>query len=285
METSQAVARIVDDVVHIGTIPSTLAEIRRIARDPEHDTAALVAVMERDPPIAAQCLHLANSPLYGLRHRTSSLAMVCMVLGVRGVENLVLQAVVMDLFLSSSGTDHLCPRDLWESSQRTALAARLLASAAPRIGDADEAYTCGLLRDLGKILLLQERPAELDHCAAEAMRRGISLDRAIEEVFGFGDWMVLQRLADRWRLGDAVHASARPAPDPRDAPHRRAWWALIEAARRIAAAVAAHTEPELGSLEESLALDQGVIEWVRDEVETASTIMERRRCELLQAEE
>ena len=151
---------IIDATVTIGTVPKTLAEVQRVTGDPKASTSHLAVVIRKDPVVAARVLRMANSAAYVQQENISAIDIACVVLGFRTISNLVIQATVLGRFRVTDKIGGLDVTRLWDHSFKAAMAARFLVDVLPsRFGmDADEAYTCGLLHDLGKILLLQSQP-------------------------------------------------------------------------------------------------------------------------------
>jgi putative nucleotidyltransferase with HDIG domain len=116
----------------------------------------LVRVVEREPALAASVLRASNE---GLRAEaaTASLYEACARLGVEALRDLI----------ARGGTSvRLCPESaaLREHSRRCAAAAMLLAEKTGALNP-DEAYTAGLLHDLGEALLRSLFPEEAESIA------------------------------------------------------------------------------------------------------------------------
>ena len=158
--TTTKLEELVESTVTIPTIPTVLLEINKVVSSPDGSTQEVAAIIDRDPAIAAKALRLVNSPLYGLKNPVSSIPLSCSILGLRTIKNLVVQATVLETF---SDNPHLASFDvdwLWDHSFKTALAAGLLAKETTvEVGlNADDAYTAGLVHDVGKMVLLQNDP-------------------------------------------------------------------------------------------------------------------------------
>jgi putative two-component system response regulator len=165
----------------------------------EHEPrfAELLRDVRTDPVLAACVLHEANTK-YTLAP-TAQLEEACARLGESRLGSLVAGKGTRDYAASPL-------REWWEQSLRAAEAARLLA-AHTRVLGPEEAYTAGLLHDLGEALLGALFPAELapfSHLAPE--------ERCEREVAIFGvdhaqvgQW-VLDACGLPRRLGAAVQA-------------------------------------------------------------------------------
>jgi putative nucleotidyltransferase with HDIG domain len=236
MITTTELEELIDGTVSIPTIPTMLTEITRIFDSPEGSAKDAAAVIGRDPAIAARLLRLVNSPFYGLRNPVSSIPLACSILGLKVIKNLVVQATVLQTFAGQPGTGSFDPTWLWDHSFKTAVACRLLAERTP-IGNGlhkDDAYTCGLFHDIGRMILLDAQAERFATALQLSQTRAIPLARAEGEVFGFNHAHVGGLLARRWKLGEAVQAAVTyhhsPAANPED-------WArgfLVKAANTLA---------------------------------------------------
>jgi len=200
---------LVDSTVNIPTIPAVLMEITRVVNSPDGSAKEAGAIIERDAAIAARVLRLVNSSFYGLRNPVSSINLACSIVGLKVIKNLVVQATVLKTFTGGAKVPGFDPEWLWDHSFKTAVACRLLAEQSPAASalPKDDAYTCGLIHDIGKLILVDaqtERFAEaLQHSAAGK----VPLAKAEGEVFGFNHAHVGGLLAQRWKLPEKVQAA------------------------------------------------------------------------------
>lgn len=112
----------------------------------------LITEIETDPVLAAHVLCAANAEGLNL----VSLRDACARLGDDGLRAIISQ---------NSRRDHYCGHDgehLWEHALRTAAAARLLAEHTSII-KAEEAYTLGLLHDIGEVSFRSLFPEEMEN--------------------------------------------------------------------------------------------------------------------------
>jgi len=192
---------LIDTTVSIPTIPTTLMQINKIVASEDGSTRACGDVIIRDPAIATKLLRLVNSSFYSLKNPVSAVPLACSIVGMRVIKNLVLQATVLESFAVSKSVQGFDPNWLWDHSFKTAIAARMLAQAWPESGlDKDEAYTCGLIHDVGKMILLQSAPKRFEEALQLSHKNKIPLAKAEGEVMGFSHAHVAGLLAERWKL-------------------------------------------------------------------------------------
>jgi putative nucleotidyltransferase with HDIG domain len=199
--TARPLHDLIDATVSIPTIPATLMAINEIVQSPEGTAKQAGGVIERDPALATKVLRLVNSSFYALRNPVGSVPLACSILGLKMIRNIVVQATVLETFSQAPELAGFDPQWLWDHSFKTALGARMLAQAAPGLGiDRDEAYTCGLIHDVGKMVLLQSQAPSFAVALGASRRRNVPLARTEYDKFGFSHAHVGGLLAQRWKL-------------------------------------------------------------------------------------
>lgn len=234
--TTAELEELVDSTVSIPTVPRTLMEINRIFADPDGSGQEAATRISQDPPIAAKVLHLANSAFYGARNPISSIQLAISVLGMRILRNIVVQATVLETLKGGAGIGLFNPAWLWDHSFKVATAMREISKVAT--GDyhlrPDEAYTCGLLHDVGKILLLDSQRARFGEALEVSLKEKIPLNKAEGEIFGFTHAHVGALLCERWKLSPKTVAAVRFHHSPGSTPDEFAIGYLMSVANAIA---------------------------------------------------
>lgn len=188
---------LLSEVVTLPSLPTTVANITQLVNDPNSTLAQVGKSISADPAIALKTLRLVNSAYYGLREQVTSVDHAVVLLGMKVVQNLVLTAAVFDTF--STGEESLL-----RHSVATAAAMRVLAEtdAASNVqfDDPAEAFTYGLLHDVGKLILQQHLPEQYAAVSKAVADGNTSWAEAEIEVLGFDHGTVGARLAQHWKL-------------------------------------------------------------------------------------
>jgi putative nucleotidyltransferase with HDIG domain len=202
----------------IPTLPEVIHKMREMIADPKSGAADIGRLVGQDPPLAAKVLKIANSAYYGLAQRTVSTEQACTVLGLRVLRNVVTQAAVMTRY------EHLGGRGLdldalWRHSQLVAQVSHQLARAArAHLGlTPEELQACGLLHDLGKVVLLESLDDEYASVLDLARAQGLPVHVAEKRVLGFDHTDVGALVAVQWGLPTAVAAVIQYHHGPREA--------------------------------------------------------------------
>lgn len=133
-----------------------------ISRNPECNINDLVKLFERDPTLTQELLKTANSPWYrGTDDEVISIGAAVQRIGLQAVENLLLASIVAGMLCKPGPAHAAIVSKVWSHMLRTAPLAQRLA---PAFGlDPEEAFTLGLLHDVGKLAIF-------DHVSAVRAR-------------------------------------------------------------------------------------------------------------------
>ena len=118
--------------------------------------------MELDPALSATVLRMANSPYFGVSGRVGGARQAVVMLGVKSVGSLAVSRTASLVF---SEDDTTAPAGYWTHSIATAVACAVIA---PFAGVADdEAFTAGLLHDIGSLVLHNDDDATKSESSAD----------------------------------------------------------------------------------------------------------------------
>ncbi len=156
----------------------------------------VVELISYDSTIAAQCLRMANSPLFG-RQNTETVRSAILTLGLKRIEAIVLgcslnRIVPPDKWVLDAVT-------FWRHSLGCALVSNKMAKL---IGypDPEKAYLAGLLHDVGIMVNTIACPEEYKRCMEKARTEHIALHCSEQEHLGFTHCQSGKILAERWKF-------------------------------------------------------------------------------------
>jgi HD-like signal output (HDOD) protein len=188
-----------DGLRQIPTIPAVLTPLLRYLEQPveQLDVQKVTDLLAQDKSLAAQCLHMANSPLFGRWQKVESLRGAVVSLGFRQVSDIAMSCGVLNMLPGDKTS--LDPAVFWEHSLGCALVCRHLARSIP-LADPGKAYLAGLLHDLGIIVNLWVLPREFRIAFEIAKAEGIPLHEAEDRSLGFTHCDSGRLLAESWGL-------------------------------------------------------------------------------------
>lgn len=233
--SSELVRKILADNVQIPSLPSVVARINALLENPDAGTREIGAEIAKDAPLTTKILRVVNSAAYGMRTKVVSTEQASAVLGMRALRNLVLQVSVIGQFKHLEASDFNL-KGLWrhgiltaQLSQNIATLARIKKSLEP-----EEYYTCGLLHDLGQVLLLDYVGDEYIKVVKKAKTERRELHEVEEEMLGFSHAEIGARVALRWGLPGEIVSAVQFHHGPQDEIEAEPTVAIVDLANRVA---------------------------------------------------
>ncbi|MBI4001861.1 MAG: HDOD domain-containing protein [Nitrospira defluvii] len=201
---NDSLRRLVTGMQQIPSQPTLYAEIRREAESKTASLGTIGAILSKDMGMTAKILQLVNSAYFGLRSTVSTAEQAVNLLGLDTVQALVLTVHVFSQFVSTRGALFTMDR-LWSASAETGSLARAIAKAehAPALV-IDQAYTAGLLHDVGSLVFAVNVPERYDAMLKTAHDQGIPVWEMERQEFGATHADVGAYLLGLWGLGDPI---------------------------------------------------------------------------------
>ena len=192
----------------IPSMPQVASRFLTIVQDPEFRYQDVVEVLSPDPAMTTEILRLANSPLFGVARQVTSLSQALALLGLKRVRSLVLGRYIVDS-IDKKKLKLIDASYYWRRSLVTAvLAARLADAIEPKLRE--EAFTAGLLADIGIVILDEALPERFQPVAQEYRPHGRPDLFALEmEAFSASHGEVSAVALEHWRLPDVVCDAVR----------------------------------------------------------------------------
>jgi putative nucleotidyltransferase with HDIG domain len=227
--TKSAAATLEERVGQIETTPSIptifLPLLNLLNLPPERvKLDEVVKLVSYDNTIAAQCLRVASSPLFGLAKSPDSIRAAVISLGLRRVETILLTCCLGNAFPTENWP--LDPTTFWKHSLGCAMVCRKF-SEKLATGDSDKAYMAGLLHDIGFMVNCIAFPKEFAAAAAHAAQEQIPFDQAERATMGFTHCETGRALAQKWHLSDDLVQVIAYHHSPKESQGHRPLAALV----------------------------------------------------------
>jgi len=161
----------------------------------------VVRLVSYDNTIAAQCLRVAGSPLFGMVQPPKSIKGAVISLGLRRVETILLTCCLGQAFPAKKWA--LDPAVFWRHSLGCAMVCRKFAEKLAA-ADHERAYMAGLLHDIGFMVNCLAFSKEFAKAMERACRDEIPLHEAEQATMGFTHSETGQALAEKWKLADDI---------------------------------------------------------------------------------
>jgi len=214
---------VVERMHTIPTLPEVVNKLIKLVNDPDADAESVGALVSRDPGIAAKMLRLVNSVYYGLNEPIHDLEHAVTVLGFKTLRSLALSVSVISAFQQQSACFSM--KAYWTHSVVAGGIARMVAT---RCGlrEPELAFTVGLLRHIGRLVLVENAPDETRAIIAVAHKLKWAFHRAAHEVVDTDDAEIGAWLAEHWELAPEIRDSIRHQYQPEKAPDPKVLAAL-----------------------------------------------------------
>ena len=138
-------------VAKVDDIPgfSDVMRVMRLTEDPDSTVEDIQKVLVRDQGLTVKVLRLANSAHYGFARRIDTISQATILLGFEAILSIVLAASCSPMLKKEMEGYGLAPGSFYD------IQAVITAKEGPasRKGHPEQAYTAGLLHDIGKIIL------------------------------------------------------------------------------------------------------------------------------------
>ena len=191
-------------VFDIPPMPPVAARVVRAAEDESKSASDLAEIISTDPGLVAKILRIANSSLFARAEKAESLQQAIVALGFKTVKNLAIAASARTLGRRPGPVED----DLWRHSVGVAVTASCIAMECRRL-TADEAFTAGILHDVGKFILHQHDAERYEEVLRLRRERHMTSVAAEFEVFGFDHAAVGAAVLRRWGLPDTLAGAVR----------------------------------------------------------------------------
>ncbi|MCA8987648.1 MAG: HDOD domain-containing protein [Planctomycetaceae bacterium] len=196
--------QMVSRLAHLPAMPETYQKICDIVRSDQAGVKDAIKVINNDSSMAVHILKLVNSSYFGLARHISDIGQAVALLGFETLKSLVLTVGIFrenrdgtnDLFNHAELTDH------------SIACGQLARHIAMQITDerevCDDAFTAGLLHDIGKLVMATGMPEEYGQAVLLSQKDRIPLFEAEQRCYGYNHADVSGYLLGIWNLPDSI---------------------------------------------------------------------------------
>ena len=221
-DSARAVDAILSGVGDLAALPQVVYKIVELTGSTMTAAQEIERTISVDPGFSSKILMLANSAYYALPRKLTSISEAVTMLGFKTVRQLAMTIGVFEMFIGKNDASSLRRRTWWRHSVDTALCAQAISKITGMVPH-DEAYTCGLLHDIGKPLLDRYATPSYEEVTV-LVEAGMDAMRAETRVYGCDHATVGGEAAQQWGFPEALCQSIRDhhVPEPEHATARLA---------------------------------------------------------------
>lgn len=207
LDSVLANSRVKEFVSHsraLPALPSLYFSVLKHLESPTSTVQDVAREVVKDIAMTSKLLQLVNAAFLGLRQKVTSASDAISILGIETLKSLVLSIHVFDYYEKFSSTG-FSPERLWSHSLAVANASRqltLLETHDKRM--ADEAFTAGLLHDVGKLIFMANATVDYRRAIDDASRQGRDLSEVETEIFGAAHSQAGAYLVGLWGMPLAI---------------------------------------------------------------------------------
>jgi len=183
---------------NLPTLPGIALKILEAVKDEKSSLEKIGKILSYDPPLSGKILGLINSAFYGLPAKVSTVAHAVNLLGLNTVTKVALSFCLLRLGKSAPKSDFNYP-EFWRDSLVAAVAGRLMARRL--IPDlSEDAFTLGLLHEIGRLSLNQSLPKQYSRVLKERKEHLGDYFAAEDEILGLNHMDLGAYLIRQWGL-------------------------------------------------------------------------------------
>lgn len=185
----------------LGTLAQSVPDITKLER-----------LINKDPALAGLLLSVANSAAYSRYSSTSSTMDAISRLGYSKLKRFALSQAFAKVFRFGRPAPVWSPTRFHLHSSAVGMAAELIADKLP-VEDAEHAFLCGLMHDIGKLLIAVALPDQYQRIDTFALHGGSPMEKEFE-LLGLTHAELSGFAAERWKLPNPVCDAVRRHHSP-----------------------------------------------------------------------
>ncbi len=202
---------IVKNLEDLPSLPAVVMELLSSMDQEDVDIAVLAKKVSHDAALTAKTLRLANSSLYGLQVKVTTIQQAITYLGFQTTRNLITAAAVTGCFAEGQ-----CPgfddKAFWRHSIAAAACCKVIARRLKL--NQDYAFTAGLLHDIGRLVLVSTFATEYAAVMAYRAEHDCHVIEAEHAVMGVDHVQAGMALAEHWNFSDTMKLAIGHHHDP-----------------------------------------------------------------------
>ncbi len=237
------------------SIPKVVQELIDSFSDENIDLDSIGSKVAMDQVITAKVLRLANSARFGLPRQVTSANDAVVLLGFNALRTLVLASGVTGAFEDTEG---LKKAEFWSNSFAVATIAKMIAQKSTAEVNPETAFTCGMLHNVGELLLHVVAPEEMQ-MVTKAIAAGGGRLATQKSVLAIDYTEVGAGLAKIWRFPEEIQEAIAHQVDPLAEEDVSLLACVVSVAlyvnRRLSAQEGDYEEPLPSELSEALGVD------------------------------
>ncbi|MBQ7611769.1 MAG: HDOD domain-containing protein [Spirochaetaceae bacterium] len=193
---------IVKQINEIPQFPEKILQLQKMINDTDSTISDIARTISADVGITADLLKLVNSAAFGLKQKCNNIAEAVKLIGIRGISNLLYSIGTVNVFAEIGNEDE--QNSLWEHAYKCAYFSYNLARVLRLHSVIDDAYVCGLLHDIGKLVFSGLYPNTLQILYKIQKKRNIPQNIINAITSGIQHAEIGARLTEKWSFPSQI---------------------------------------------------------------------------------
>lgn len=195
--TCSSIDQLLKSQITFLSLPGIYTKIINCMEDPMSSSSDIAKVISIDIGLSAKLLRLVNSALYGFPSSIDTISRAVTVIGFNQLSTLALGISVITAFRDIS-PQSIDMNGFWNHSLSVATLARSIGEHKGLSGE--RLFTAGMLHDIGRLVMFQQMPFQMEQAINLSIISGKSLYEAEIEINGFDHSKVGGALFKLWNI-------------------------------------------------------------------------------------
>jgi HD-like signal output (HDOD) protein/DNA-binding NarL/FixJ family response regulator len=176
-----------------------VAEVLKLTSNARCSMESVAKALSRDHGLALKVLKLSNSAVYTRGEPVDSVSKAVLRIGLGQIRQAVLNIAVIDRFTDAAAGEFIEVGQFWEHAIATGIIAAEITHVRSE-KEADAAFTCGLLHDVGRLLLLEALKEEYTAVLQTASRLQVPVEQVEQHMLGLQHSEVMEHTLQLWKF-------------------------------------------------------------------------------------
>jgi diguanylate cyclase (GGDEF)-like protein len=194
--TKDEVLKTVLESPSLPTLPTVAYKLISISSNEEIGMKDIADLISKDASLSAKVLKIANSALYNLPCKISTIHQAASRLGMNAIRNLTLSFSFLSV-KAKNKKDVFNYEKFWEQSLSNAVAAKLIMA---EIGKSDweEIFVAGLLQNIGELIIATSLPQQYEQVLIETFKSEKSTLELEQQIIGADHAFIGYEVTKNW---------------------------------------------------------------------------------------
>ncbi|MGM0608706.1 MAG: HDOD domain-containing protein [Candidatus Muiribacteriota bacterium] len=191
----------IKSIKNLNMLPVVVSKLLEVTSNPKSSVDDVSKIVSSDFTLSANVLKIVNSPFYGFPRKITTISEALVILGFTDIRNIALSLTIFDKLGSKGKMD---VNKFWEHSLGVGIGAKILAQKIKYVKP-EEAFICGLIHDIGKIILSEYFPDKFEKISEIIKTKEVNAWEAEETVLDginhakIGGWVI-----EKWQIPQII---------------------------------------------------------------------------------